>query len=66
MARACLSTRPATRDPGSNRGGKQYSFSAMPTGLLNSLSLQEVADLFAYLERDRKEVLAKEKPQFQR
>lgn len=40
--------------------------SAMPSGLLNSLSLQEVADLFAYLGQDRKEVLAKEKPQFQR
>lgn len=40
--------------------------SAMPTGLLNSLSLQEVADLFAYLEQDRNEVLAKERPKYQR
>ena len=40
--------------------------SAMPTGLLNSLTLQEVADLFSYLEQDRNEVLARERPQYQR
>ena len=32
--------------------------SAMPTGLLNELSLQQVADLFAYLEADHRPALA--------
>jgi putative heme-binding domain-containing protein len=33
-------------------GNKPSSQSPMPTGLLNSLTLQKIADLFAYLEQD--------------
>jgi hypothetical protein len=33
-------------------GNKPSSQSPMPTGLLNSLTLQQIADLFAYLEQD--------------
>ena len=34
--------------------------SAMPTGLLNKLTLQQVADLFAYLEQGEHTALASE------
>jgi hypothetical protein len=38
------------------------STSSMPTGLLNTLSLQQVADLFAYLEQDRQSEVAQKPP----
>ena len=41
---------------------KASSTSSMPTGLLNSLSLQQVADLFAYLEQDVQSEIAQKPP----
>ena len=40
--------------------------SSMPSGLLNLLSLQQVADLFAFLEKHDRQTLAEEPPGYKR